>query len=68
MTNTCCDVCEMSEQQEMVDCQEEISVVLKTVQEIPESGERKVGVTMCVHSQCATDTCPLDFRVDSWIQ
>lgn len=42
VTQTCCDVCEMSKTGEMVDYQEEVSIILKTIQEIPESGERKV--------------------------
>ena len=66
---SCCDVCEMSKAGEMVDCQEEISIILKTVQEIPESGERKVSVKHdIVKLQYYNFLLLLDFRVDSWVQ
>ena len=63
---SCCDVCEMIKTGEMV---EEISIILKTVQEIPESGERKVSVKHdIVKLQYYNFLLLLDFRVDSWVQ
>lgn len=40
----CCDVCSETERQEMVDCVEEITILLQAIQEISESGERKVRI------------------------
>ena len=40
----CCDVCSLTSDTEVVDCQREISAIVQTVEEIPNVGEKKVSV------------------------